>query len=45
MDALLLSLGYELNPLSGADFEQEVRSTFDDFKAYMTAEGLFFYEE
>lgn len=45
MEALLLSLGYELSPLSGADFEQEVRSTFDDFKAYMTAEGLFFYEE
>ena len=45
LEALLLSLGYEFSPLAGDDFKREIQDTFADYKAYMTAEGLFFYEE
>ena len=41
----LASWGYAFSPLFGEECEQEIRDTFADYKDYMTAEGLFFYEE
>ena len=40
-----LPLGYEPAPLSGEAFAAEIADLFADYKKYMTAEGLFFYEE
>ena len=37
--------GLSFAPLSGAELEDEIRRLFADYKDYMTAEGLFFYEE
>ncbi len=37
--------GFDLTPLSGDALENEIREIFADYKKYMTAEGLFFYEE
>jgi len=40
-----LPAGWELSPLEGGECREAVRELFADYKAYMTAEGLFFYEE
>lgn len=45
LEQTLLPLGYVFSPLDQAAFDQQVRDTFADYKRYMTAEGLFFYEE
>lgn len=45
LEDTLLPLGYSFSPLDQQAFEQLVRDTFADYKRYMTAEGLFFYEE
>lgn len=37
--------GFAFSPLSGEALRQEIARTFADYKRYMTAEGLFFYEE
>ena len=40
-----LPAGYELCPLEGEELRNVVQALFRDYKEYMTAEGLFFYEE
>ena len=40
-----LPAGYELCPLEGEELREAVQELFLDYKDYMTAEGLFFYEE
>lgn len=40
-----LPAGYEYSPLEGEACREAVQELFRDYKAYMTAEGLFFYEE
>ena len=40
-----LPAGYELRPLEGEALQEEVVNLFQEYKKYMTAEGLFFYEE
>ena len=40
-----LPAGYELCPLEGEELRNAVQALFLDYKEYMTAEGLFFYEE
>ena len=40
-----LPAGYMLRYSSGSEFLDTVNNLFDDYKEYMTSEGLFFYEE
>ena len=40
-----LPAGYELRPLAGEACREAVQELIRDYKNYMTAEGLFFYEE
>ncbi len=40
-----LPAGYELCPLEGEELREAVQALFLDYEEYMTAEGLFFYEE
>ena len=40
-----LSAGYVFDPLSGDSLSEEISAIFTDYKSYMTAEGLFFYEQ
>lgn len=39
-----LSAGFVFDPLSGEALTEEISVIFADYKEYMTAEGLFFYE-
>ena len=40
-----LPAGYELRLMEGIELQDAVKELFADYKDYMTAEGLFFYEE
>ncbi len=40
-----LAAGFIFDPLSGSALEKEISEIFADYKEYMTAEGLFFYEQ
>lgn len=40
-----LPAGYTLNLTDGDTFSATVKNLFEDYKEYMTSEGLFFYEE
>lgn len=42
--SICLPAGFAFDPLSGDALDQEIAGIFSDYKDYMTAEGLYFYE-
>ena len=44
MSAACEAAGMVFRPLTGDALQDEIRGIFADYKDYMTAEGLYFYE-